>query len=38
MHTSINQLLYPDRQAFFEKLALKFSATARNQDRTRTNA
>ena len=22
MHTSINQLLYPDRQAFFEKLAL----------------
>ena len=22
MHTSINQMLYPDRQAFFEKLAL----------------
>jgi hypothetical protein len=24
MHTSINQMLYPDRQAFFEKLALSF--------------
>jgi len=22
MHTSINQMIYPDRQAFFEKLAL----------------
>ena len=22
MHTSINQMLYPNRQAFFEKLAL----------------
>ena len=22
MHTSINQMLYPDRQAFFKKLAL----------------
>ena len=26
MHTTISQMLYPDRQAFFEKLALNLPA------------